>query len=137
MGYARRYSLDVSTEEAATMSDEIWNCPSCGNRNPENWPLRVGDSIKGGGCQSCWEAQTGGDFWEHMKAIRTEHESQVDAAKRLIEVLADRVELLHTLAVAADPKALAKSYLSINRARLRWTEECLAKLKAELGGDRR
>ena len=33
------------------------HCPTCGKINTADWPLKVGDDIKEGGCQKCWEAQ--------------------------------------------------------------------------------
>ena len=33
------------------------HCPTCGKINTDDWPLKVGEDIKEGGCQECWEAQ--------------------------------------------------------------------------------
>lgn len=37
-------------------------CPRCGKLNTDNWPLTIGDEIKEGGCQECWEADCS-DAW--------------------------------------------------------------------------
>ena len=37
-------------------------CPKCGVENEENWPLAVGNEIRTGGCQTCWERHCG-EFW--------------------------------------------------------------------------
>lgn len=47
----RRYE-DVAGEESCAGR---FICPLCGEKNEENWPVRVGDGIETGGCGQCFD----------------------------------------------------------------------------------
>ena len=45
-------------------------CPGCKKENDDNWPLKINDKIKIGGCQECWEEQCDIAWWEMFSTTK-------------------------------------------------------------------
>jgi len=44
-------------------------CPKCGTENTDNWPIHVGDDIRDGGCQECWEKECDESWAQQVHAL--------------------------------------------------------------------
>lgn len=44
-------------------------CPKCGEKNDDNWPVTVDGEIVWGGCQICWEAECSESWWDMVDSI--------------------------------------------------------------------
>ena len=58
-------------------------CPGCGAENDDDWPITVGDMVKGGGCQTCWESECDAKWWEAVSFL-TVHPPVVCSIKKTI-----------------------------------------------------
>ena len=55
-------------------------CPKCGTENTDNWPIHVGDEVKAGGCQECWEAECD-ESWAQQAFVLMQVAEVMDNAK--------------------------------------------------------
>jgi hypothetical protein len=44
-------------------------CPKCGAKNNDNWPIRVDGKILDGGCQECWELECAESWWQMVNTF--------------------------------------------------------------------